>query len=86
MYKVTVKTKYNTVELLADDPEHYREFYEQPYVEKVDIKELATIESLKAEREKLLMHVTGMPYRLEQVKRLTREIERIQNDGRGERR
>ena len=83
MYKITVKTKYNTVELLADDPEHYREFCEQPYVEKVDIEELATIESLEAEKAKLLMHVTGMPYRLEQVKRLTREIERIQNDGRG---
>lgn len=38
MYKVRIKTIYNTIELIVDDLTKYQELFEQPYVLEVYIQ------------------------------------------------
>lgn len=52
MYKIKIKTKFNTIELIVDNPnsEKMKELYLQPYVEEVYIE---TLEHYKTLTKKL---------------------------------
>lgn len=78
MYKIIIETKYNTIKLITDNPEEYKEVFEQPYVKNVDIKELRTLEELIAERDAALRHVVGTSYWHQRVLELNKEIEEVQ--------
>ena len=80
MYKVRIKTKYNTIEMEVEDinsPE-MQELYDQPYIEGVYIDTMDHYkQELIKERDELLSHVVGMSYRTEKAKELTKKINDI---------
>lgn len=78
MYKIIIETEYNTIKLITDNPEEYKEVFEQPYVKNVDIKELKALEELIAERDAALRHVVGTSYWHQRVLELNKEIEEVQ--------
>ena len=78
MYKIIIETKYNTIKLITDNTEEYKEVFEQPFVKNVDIKELKTLEELIAERDAALRHVVGTSYWHQRVLELNKEIEEVQ--------
>lgn len=76
MYKITIKTKYNVINLEVEDyntPE-VQEILDQPYVEEVRIEQLKTVEELKKERDDALHHLVGTAYYTEKALKLTKEI------------
>ena len=76
MYKVMIKTKYNTINWTVEDynaPE-VQEVLNQPYVEEVRIEQLKTVEELKKERDDALHHLVGTSYYMEKALELTKEI------------
>ena len=75
MYKIVIETEYNIINLITDNPEEYKEVFEQPYVKNVSIKELKTVEELIAERDAALSHVVGTSYWHQRVLELNKEIE-----------
>lgn len=78
MYKVKIKTKYNTIELQVENintPE-LKEIFNQPYVEEVYIETTEHYKNkLIQERNSLLNHVVGMTYNTEKALELTKRIE-----------
>lgn len=62
MYKIIIETKYNTIKLITDNPEEYKEVFDQPYVKNVEIKELKTLEELITERDEILNRTVGVSY------------------------
>lgn len=76
MYKVMIKTKYNTINWVVEDynaPE-VQEVLNQPYVEEVKIEKVKTVEELKKERDAALHHLVGNAYYTEKALELTKEI------------
>lgn len=77
MYKIIIETEYNIINLITDNPEEYKEVFDQPYVKNVSIKELKTLEELIAERDAALRHVVGTSYWHQRVLELNKEIEEV---------
>ena len=80
MYLVKIKTKFNTIELEADDmntPE-MQEILNQPYIEEVYIQstEQYTKEEIEQQKRKLLNHVVGMAYNTEKVLELNKRLDK----------
>lgn len=68
MYKVRIKTKYNTINMNIEDlnnPE-FVELCDQPYILEVEIENIKNVEEIKndliKERDEALMHVVGTSY------------------------
>lgn len=78
MYKIIIETKYNTIKLITDNPEEYKEVFDQPYVKNVEIKELKTLEELITERDEILNRTVGVSYWHQRVLELNKEIEEVQ--------
>lgn len=79
MYKIIIETKYNTIKLITDNPEEYKEVFDQPYVKNVEIKELKTLEELITERDEILNRTVGVSYWHQRVLELNKEIEEVQH-------
>ena len=65
MYYFEIKTKYNTIKLVVDNPndEKLLEILEQPYVLEVKMEERdKALEELKKERDDALWHLVGTSY------------------------
>lgn len=78
MYKIIIETKYNTIKLITDNPEEYKEVFDQPYVKNVEIKELKTLEELITERDEILNRTVGVSYWHQRVLELNKKIEEVQ--------
>ena len=78
MYKIIIEIKYNTIKLITDNPEEYKEVFDQPYVKNVEIKELKTLEELITERDEILNRTVGVSYWHQRVLELNKEIEEVQ--------
>ena len=79
MYKATIKTKYNVINMTIEDinSKEFLEICEQPYVLEVRAEK---IKQLEKERDEALSHCVGMAYYNDLAQEKTKMIRQLKKE------
>lgn len=83
MYQVSIKTKYNTINMKIKDTNdsEFKEICEQPYIEEVRIEQIKEeIKKLEKERDEALMHLVGTSYYNQVAQEKEKQIRKLKKE------